>query len=485
MSSPSSVNPYALVASLIVAAGFLAALISLYKGNRRLFACVIGALAFHGVIFSYLAYRSYLDSQNVPPPEIRIKIAAVRIESPPPPPPAPKPLATLPPEPLAVPQGITHPKPVVKEMPHGTTLKPITKSAPPPPKSSAPPPAGRVLSSPNSNSSIEVPADKASPLDNDNGDLDTNDLKTSDLASEHDTGIGTGTAGTAQGQGTGDIPSGFADGKVNGRVYFIRLKQGSGAWNAFSSGTNRLLAFINQTAFRAETETRALTAEEMRDKYMRFGSQPTFLYIYVDTSFHLTSSEVTILQDYMAKGGFLFLDSRPDPDILDVVRTQLDRILPGSNLSPISRRNSINSFLNRLDEPGVGENFVDQKNYGITQGGRLVVFYTPGNFAHFFSANRPEGDGYATAQYQMAANVIVYAIRKGDPSGVEQQPGAEAKVTTQALESLGELAEPAAAPASPQATPTSVKIIPTPVPGAKPQTGPATNPDDIKLLPDQ
>ena len=45
---------------------------------------------------------------------------------------------------------------------------------------------------------------------------------------------------------SGDVPAGFPDGKVNGRVYFIRMKQDSGSWNENDEGVKRLLNFLNQ-----------------------------------------------------------------------------------------------------------------------------------------------------------------------------------------------------------------------------------------------
>jgi len=295
-------------------------------------------------------------------------------------------------------------------------------------------------------------------------------------------GEGGEDAGDPEGHGKGDIPFGFAEGKANGRVYFMRLKHGSGAWNAHNDGTRRLLAFLN-TYFKCEGDSRAVSANEMRSKYMRRGVQPSFLYLYCDDSFALSGSEIGILRNYIDKGGFLFLDSRPDPFIRDKVARQLDKVLPGARLAPISSGHAVNSFLFKLNQPGVGENIIDKKNYGISQRGRLVVFYTMGNFSHLFSSNPPDKkEEYIMAQYQMGANVMVYGINKGSPEGVRKLRGANATVTTQALQQMGLFdGGTTAKPRRPGAPGESVKVKRTPKPGAKPND-PPDEPDEIKVL---
>ena len=116
------------------------------------------------------------------------------------------------------------------------------------------------------------------------------------------------------------------------------------------------------------------------------------------------------------------------------------RALP---LRPISRSHAINTFLFRTSDPVVGENTVTMQNYGITRNGRLVVFYTMGNFSHLYASHPANELPYFAAQYQMGANVMLYAIRKGDNSGIAQHAGASAKITTEALQHLGML-EPTA-----------------------------------------
>ena len=198
------------------------------------------------------------------------------------------------------------------------------------------------------------------------------------------------------------------------------------------------MSFLNQY-FRCETEDRPVTAEDLRDKYINQGALPSFVYMYCDDSLSLTETEVDVLRDYIDKGGFLFMDSPPDADVQARVAATVDRIIPGARLTPVPTRNPINSFLFKLPTPGVGLNFVDGHNYEVksSAGDRIGIFYTPGNFCSLYSSNNPQVNGYVQAQYQMGANVIAYAINKGDTSGVEQRPGANATATVDALKQMG------------------------------------------------
>lgn len=291
--------------------------------------------------------------------------------------------------------------------------------------------------------------------------------------------------GDPDGDPNGGIPAGFPDGKIGGRVYFIRMKHGSGAWNAYDDGTKRLLGFLN-VSFPCEGEGRAIAAGEMRDKYMSKGALPSFLYLYCDDTFALSSTDVAVLTEYLGKGGFLFLDSRPDPVVRERVQNQVDKILPGARLSVITRSHPINTALFRLASPGIGENYIDQKNYGVSRGGRLVIFYTPGNFSHLYSMFPSGSNDYVNAQYQMGANVMLYAIMKGKVNDFEKKAGANAQVTKQALESLG-LLDPGSKTGGPGDKQESVKVKkeqpPTPKGGKPPPDVAPETPDEINLKP--
>lgn len=528
----SSFNPYAVASAFILLVALVAFLAILFRSNRLLCLCLLATLGLHGVGFGYLGFKRYLELLNPPPKEMRVKIAAVKREAPTPPPPTPKkadqpkpiqpaprllPAATPKPAPqplpkpnAALPKGRVDGNPKTKVMPKGTTLKTKTPGKPGPKKpllaqgptkpnagGSEPSKASKILTNGQSDNGIAVDPD-AKDFE---GSLNGEDaMGAGDFGSGKGKGIGTGIgkgsgegsegggeggegAGDPSGTGSGDIPRGFAEGKANGKVYFMRLKHGSGAWNAFSSGTNRLLDFMRTTSFRSENTGRAMTADELKNKYMRKKLPPTFLYLYCDDSFSLSSSEVSTLRDYMAGGGFLFLDSNADPDVRDRIARELNKVLPGTRLSAIANSHPINSFLYKLDAPGIGSNFIEKKNYGISKGGRLIVFYTPGNFSSFYVTAAPSENGYAKAQYQMGANVLVYAMRKGDSSGITKLRGASAKVTTQQLIDLGFLDKPVKT-VKPGGPKPSVKVNKPPKPGASPTPAVPDEPDEIKVLDD-
>ncbi|HOF90090.1 MAG TPA: DUF4159 domain-containing protein, partial [Armatimonadota bacterium] len=245
-------------------------------------------------------------------------------------------------------------------------------------------------------------------------------------------GHGRGPRGEGGGDPNGDPNSpgwrrGDPHGTEQGRVYFIRLKHGSGAWNAHAAGISRLLAFLNGY-FPCETESRAMTAAEVAERFLTPGTPPAFLYLYCDETFALAPRETAVLRAYLDGGGFLFLDSRPDPVIRDDVGRELAKVLPGSRLAPVAKHHPINTFLFRLGAPGVGLNVIEKTNYGITHNGRLTVFYTLGNFAQLYASFPPTADAYVKAQYQMGANVMLYAIRQGNAADIRREAGASARV---------------------------------------------------------
>ena len=217
-----------------------------------------------------------------------------------------------------------------------------------------------------------------------------------------------------------------------------------------------------------------MTAAEIQTNYIAKSAIPSFIYISCDGNFSLTDREASILRGYIDSGGFLFLDSAPDDLTRDVVSSQLARVVPGAPMEPIPPSHPINRFLYRLAQPGVGENWSDARNYGISKNGRLVVFYSPGNLAHYYELAQGKNDDYSTAQFQMGANVVAYAVNKGVQAAVQQRPGARGTITRATLQDLGFLDR--AAPST-----TAKKHGPPPkiVPGKTPaQDVPA----DVKLV---
>ena len=218
------------------------------------------------------------------------------------------------------------------------------------------------------------------------------------------------------------IPQGFNDGKINDKIYFIRVRH-AGSWNSYSNGMSNLLQFMSTAGLSAANDETPMSLKDIDSNYLSKGGVPSFLYFYCDASFSLTTDEVEILKRYIDQGGFLFLDSRPDSNVEKVVRNQMSKVFPSSTLSKIANRHAINTYKYPLEYPGIGLNLTrEAANYGIQKDGRYVVFYTKGNFVQMYRDIPPNTrEKYFQAQYQMGANVVLYAVNKG-------RTGADAKV---------------------------------------------------------
>ena len=464
----------AVLIQLAVIGVLLYTLIILFRDNRLLFYCLFCATLAHGAIGGVLWGVSYFQSDD--PEMIRINIAAIK----------PMVKQVAPQKPVVLPKTLDLPlgRPdgdrKVKAMPKGSNLKDKSTGGGGKPGDGKPTHVGRTLYD-------QMLDDGFMPVDPGLTDLTGS---ASEIGANDIRGIGTGRGGggdfgVPDGVDGGGIPAGFTTGKKDGRVYFIRLKHGTGAWNKYADGTKRLLAFLN-TYFPCQSDTWPMTATELNDKYLKKGAQPSFLYLYCDDTFKLSQSEVTILRDYLNNGGFLFMDSAPDPAARSKVTTELQRVLPGERLADIARSHKINAFLFRLEHPGIGLNMLTMRNYGITRSGRLAVFYSMGNFALFYNDNPPDATfTYGLAQYQMGANVMLYAITRGDDSDISKRKGADARITESVVDHLTRLTSgggpPSTAPGGPDE---SVKVKP-PTTGEEPLPGSdevPEVPDEIKLL---
>ena len=450
-------------------------LVYLYRGNRLLFWCVAGAFAAHLIFAGSLWAVGVIFKESNQDRQIAVTIQAPVVEKKVEPP--PKIDDTV--HKLDLPLGRPDGKRDVTKIKKGSTLDPNAREGAKGAKIFG---NQRTMASPTDGGAGDVAYDPDAKGYDLYGPGDSLNVK--DLHNIGQPGGGGDDWGVPDGDPDGGVPAGFAQGKRNGRVYFVRLKYGTGAgWLNGNSGTQRLLAYLNRT-FPCESDTWPMTTGELRKKYMNKGVQPSFLYAYCDEKFKLSSEDVLVLREYMNKGGFLFLDSSIDSLIKDVVGRELEKILPGSRLAPISNNHLIYRFLYILNPPPVGMNVFDKKNYGITRNGRLVVFYCMGDLAPIYTAYTPDDDPLWAGQYQLGANVMLYGITKGNPQGFVQQQGAKVVITTQVLEKIGFLsAAPAEKPREPGE---SVKVKPPPsetTPGGDDSSELLPeNPDEIKVL---
>jgi len=296
------------------------------------------------------------------------------------------------------------------------------------------------------------------------------------------TGLGFVRSGGGRVETSTGIPGEFEHGTANGKLYFVRLKYGKDRRAEYNAGIARLMAYIDdKNIMRVERKNRVMTTDELKATYMKRGTQPTFLYLYVDSDFSLSGAEVDILREYVAKGGFLFIDGRPDELDKTVVRRELGKVFPGRRLAAIPNGHVINRFIFKLPSPAFGTNILDRKNYGISAGNRLIAFYTPGNFANFYESFNPNDDEYVAAQFQMGVNVIFYANTKGAQTFSTRQ-GASAKLSESTLEKIGLVPRAPSPGMKYKAAQPTVKVHGTPEPLAPGASEPERVPDDIRIF---
>jgi len=449
-------------------------LIYLFRDNRLLFWCVTVALSAHLIVAAGLwaidRFRREMESERQvavtiqTPPEVK-KVEPPKIEE------QPERKMDLP---LGRPDGSRD----VTKIKKGTTLDPNAREGAKGEKIFG---NQRTMASPTGG-----PGDVGYDPDAKGYDIygPGDSLDPKDLYKIGQAGGGGDDWGVPDGDPDGGVPAGFAQGKRDGRVYFVRLKYGdSSAWFFGNDGTQRLLAYLNRT-FQCESDTWPMSTSELKKKYLNKGAQPSFIYAYCDEGFKLSTEDVLVLREYMDKGGFLFLDSRSDPLTKDTIARELDKVLPGAKLSPIPSNHLIYRFLYILKPAPAGLNLSDQRNYGVARNGRLVVFYCMGDLAFLYHMATPDDDQRWAAQYQLGANVMLYGITKGNPAGFAQQQGAKAEITTQMLEKIGFLSsDPSAAPREPGE---SVKVKPPPATdtGSDGNNGtpPPDDPDEINIF---
>lgn len=410
---------------------------------ERLQSCLLAAAALHAGAVTF-----YAIAQRLAPPPEQLETVRVRLLMPTPEPALPEPPARLPtplptppePEPESTrfppPPDVTPRATVAPAEPTRGVADPAA-GQPDPAPNNPPPPAPNRPTKPPTNDPNAVPVDPRGPDGKpgtgpaDGGDgSDTIDTIHRIAGEDRTRGPRSGPRGEEGRTPRIDVPP------PGGRVYFIRLKHGQGDWNAHADGTARLLRFLDPIAH-AEAEGRAYEAKEIRDGMMAHDNPPAFIYIHCDESFTLTREETAVLRTYVAGGGFLFLDSRPDEQVHEHIATELKKVMV-EPLEALPASHPIYSFVFRLRTPAVGQNLFEGRNYGVTQRGRLVAFYTPGNFMAFYSSFDPNAGDYVKAQYQMGVNVMVYAINKGElPEGMGRRPGANSKISAPVIDQLG------------------------------------------------
>ena len=457
------------VLALTISVLILAGMAWLVLNNTLLFHSIMGSCTLMGVIIFSIWYVNMIHKDTS---TVRIEIAAIATPPPPAPTATPPPLATPPPT-INANQGEQDSKQKTKTVPKGVYDKKMT----PPPSSphSTPPNSHVITSTAPGPSNTSVPDDPNGKQDEVMHEVEPNP-GTDVLANIKNLEPGTGQGGgDPNGSGNG-IPKGWEKGKgEDNKFYFIRLRYGTGAsaWGAHSNGTTQLLKYLDPY-IQCESVATAMDATDLRDKYMAHGQPPTFLYLYCDYSFALSNTDVAVLKNYIAQGGFLFLDSDQSPDTVAKVRSEIQRVVPEQmerlpNDHPIYKQ-----FLFSLKTPAHGNDLIARTNYGVSRNGHLIVFYTPGNFSFFYENHYPTSPDdapikdYVTATFQMGGNIIAYALNKGTPTG-NTIKGADAAISGNVVQGLIHIGDDNGPSGPPDAgSVKGPKLIKTPDPHVKP-----------------
>ena len=142
--------------------------------------------------------------------------------------------------------------------------------------------------------------------------------------------------------------------------------------------------------------------------------QYPMLYLVGHGNIRLTENEVSALQQYLANGGFLFVND--DYGLDKSFRREISRVFPDQELQPIPNNHHIyNCFYDLPGLPKIHEHDGEPaQGFGLFHDGRMVVFYV-------YSADI--GDGLEDARVhpddtpevrelaaKMAVNIAVYVL---------------------------------------------------------------------------
>jgi hypothetical protein len=185
--------------------------------------------------------------------------------------------------------------------------------------------------------------------------------------------------------------------------------RGGGDWYANPTALPNLLAALRS---RTDLEIAARSATVAPD------DEELFLHPMIHMTGHgrvvFSEEEVAALREYFERGGFLWADDNYGMD--RHLRTELDRVLPGSPLVELPFDHEIYHSFYEFPEglPKIHEHDGGPPHgYGVFLDGRMVVFY---------SFNTDIGDGLEDAEVhndpsevreaalRMGINVVVYAL---------------------------------------------------------------------------
>ena len=204
--------------------------------------------------------------------------------------------------------------------------------------------------------------------------------------------------------------------------------EGSG-WNNKRSDCRHLAEFASRELFKKQPmawqvfDIRTKQADDVESRRSLAAELLPSPIVYLNGhSVRLSNKESEVLAEYLNNGGFLFAEAccnsqRFRDDFKELMKT----IFPDNELVPVPADHPVwyasGKFVLSKE---------DQKKfplYGIQQGCKWVVMYSPNALAGYYEANQFQADPGKTA-FQLGANVIAYATGRGAPAPADRgRPG--------------------------------------------------------------
>lgn len=215
------------------------------------------------------------------------------------------------------------------------------------------------------------------------------------------------TIGYGAGEGAG-----FAGGKKQGKVRFIRLEYAGGDWDqdfGVGSDLNMLAEYNVRTSHAVAAQTESRTIEQLRS--FPIGASPPMVFMTGQGNISISSAQAKILREYLLdKHGMLFIDNGGSPHFHNQVIAMMKNILPQVRPAAIPLDDVIHRIPYQIPFLPYVAPHGGKEALGWRVDGRLICYYHPGDIADAWADDHagvsPE---IWEACYQLGTNVIFYA----------------------------------------------------------------------------
>ena len=218
-----------------------------------------------------------------------------------------------------------------------------------------------------------------------------------------------GQIGAGAGQG-----GGYAGGRDDATVRFIRLRYSGGNWNQSmgrGADNNFLDMFGRMTGFNVARQTEAIHATDLRA--FPGGAVPPFVYLSGSGSINMSQREIDTLRWYLLEaGGMLFAD-HGGGNFDRSFRALLRNVLPNHTLVVIPNDDEIyrEPFVFPEGSPPLWHHS-GYRALGIRHQGRWIAFYHQGDMASaWMDGGSGASDLVRQQAFRMGVNVVHYAFK--------------------------------------------------------------------------